>query len=131
MTPRTRMRRRVRRWRVAQADSAAPKAPAQAAPVSPVAAPQPEPAVAIETPPASTEAYTHYHFEPFIPTWMLLALAGLILLGVRRAYTRSTRAIKPEYKMVLGFVRLSACGLLLLCLTRTVAVTTHWLNEKG
>ena len=117
---------------MAQAETAAPKSqPQPQAPAAPNAAPA-EPAASVGTaaqPEAETS--THYRFEPFIPAWMLLALAALILLGVRRAYKRSTRAIKPEYKLVLGFVRLSACGLLLLCLTRPVAVTTRTLSERG
>ena len=74
---------------------------------------------------------TQYRFEPFVANWMLLSLAFLILLAVRRSYKRSTREIRPEYKMVLGFIRLSAFGLLFFCLLRPVAVKTTELTEKG
>jgi hypothetical protein len=74
---------------------------------------------------------TQYRFEPFVANWMLLALAFLILLAVRRSYKRSTREIRPEYKMVLGFIRLSAFGLLFFCLLRPVAVKTTELTERG
>ena len=117
----------------------APAAPAPAAPAPTAPAPAPAPAqpataTSTSTAPASVpqaDSGTHYRFDPFVPNWLLVALAALILLGVRRAYQRSTRAIRPEYKLVLAAIRLSAFGLLLLCLSRPVSVRTHALTERG
>src|SRR5437868_5736435 len=74
---------------------------------------------------------TQYRVEPFVANWMLFALAFLILLAVRRSYKRCTREIRPEYKMVLGLVRLLSFAVLFFCLVRPVAVKTTQLTERG
>ena len=89
------------------------------------------PDAVIAQPPTVSASSMQYRFDPFVPNWMLIALACLILLAVRRSYKRSTRKIRPEYKMVLGFIRLCSFGLLLFCLSRPVAVTTTTISERG
>src|SRR5258706_1658549 len=73
----------------------------------------------------------HYSLQPFVPDWVLLSLFILAVLGVRRAYSRSTRALMPELLFILAVMRFSAFALLLICLARPIVVRNGELVEKG
>ncbi|HEY3322705.1 MAG TPA: glutamine amidotransferase [Planctomycetota bacterium] len=70
-------------------------------------------------------------FDSPVSLWLLLALAALAGLSIRRAYHRTTRATHPGLKLLLGFLRLCAFATLLLCLSRPVLVSTLQLRENA
>jgi len=71
------------------------------------------------------------HFHLTVPGWILLGLAVLVVLSVRRAYMRTTRRIGAPRLLILGLLRTLAFGVLMICLTRPVLVKTHQLHERG
>jgi uncharacterized membrane protein len=74
---------------------------------------------------------TRFQFDSILPGWVFWSLAILLIFSIRRAYARTTRKLAAEKKLLLGLLRLSAFGVLMLCLARPVLVSTWNLHEGG
>ena len=80
--------------------------------------------------PAPVES-TRFQFDSVLPGWVFWSLTILLVFSIRRAYSRTTRKVTTEKRLLLGMLRLVAFGVLMLCLARPVLVSTWQLKEGG
>ena len=70
-------------------------------------------------------------FSPFLPSFVLVALALALGYLAFRSYARSTRPLSVGRRLVLGSARLAAALVILVCLARPVWMRTTRLSERS
>ncbi|MFW6188948.1 MAG: VWA domain-containing protein [Planctomycetota bacterium] len=64
-------------------------------------------------------------FNPFLPSWLVLAGAALLVVLCVVAYRRTTRPVSTRFKLLLLALRCAAVAALVLCLMRPSLETVH------